>query len=101
MANPARSPRTIAAVSTAVETKNRSSRARLKSSRPAIAALPSSPTATVCTPATSVPNRELTTPVARNSWKVSAGMRNRSSRKGTAAFRLPNSEKNPLAASCG
>ena len=53
------------------------------------------------TAASSVPNRELITPVARNSWKVSAGMRNRSSRNGTAALRLPKNVTRPESASCG
>ena len=63
---------------------------------PAMAALPSSATATVCTAASSVPKRELMTPVARNSWNVSAGMRNTSSRNGTAALRLPKNVSNPV-----
>ena len=66
-----------------------------------MAALPSNATATVCTAAASVPKRELMTPVARNSWNVSAGMRNTSSRNGTAAFRLPKNDMNPVKASRG
>ena len=60
-----------------------------------MAALPSSATATVWTAARRAPKRELMTPVARNNWKVSAGMRNRSSRNGTAAFRLPKNVSRP------
>ena len=41
------------------------------------------------------------TPVARNSWNVSAGMRKASSRKGTAAVRLPKKVSSPVAASTG
>ena len=76
-------------------------RPRFHVSRPSIAQLPSTATVSVCTAASSVPNRALTTPVARNSWKVSAGMRNRSSRNGTAAFRLPKKVTSPDAASAG
>ena len=60
-----------------------------------MAALPSSATATVWTAAANVPNRELMTPVARNNWNVSAGMRNTSSRNGTAALRLPKNDMRP------
>ncbi len=56
---------------------------------------------TVWTAATSDPTRELMTPVARNSWNVSAGMRNWSSRNGTAALRLPKKLRSPVSASCG
>ena len=68
---------------------------------PTMAALPSSATATVWTAARRAPKRELMTPVARNNWKVSAGMRNRSNRNGTAAVRLPKNVSRPASASRG
>ena len=43
---------------------------------PVTAHATSSATVSVWTAATSDPTRELTTPVARNSWNVSAGIRN-------------------------
>ena len=55
----------------------------------------------VCTAATRAPNRELITPVAMNSWKVSAGIRNASRRNGTAALRLPKKVSSPVSASRG
>ena len=68
---------------------------------PVTAQATSSATVSVCTAATSDPTRELMTPVARNSWNVSAGIRNRSSRNGTAALRLPKKVTSPASASCG
>ncbi len=79
-----------------VMTRYRVTRLTSKRTAPAIAALPSRPTVTVCTAASSEPNRGLITPVARNSWNVSAGIRNRSSRNGTAAFRLPKNVSSPV-----
>jgi hypothetical protein len=48
-----------------------------------------------------VPKRELSTPVARNSWNVSAGTRARSSRKGIAMLMLPKRLTIPAPASRG
>ena len=53
------------------------------------------------TAASIVPNRALTTPVARYNWNVSAGIRNMSSRNGTATLTLPNRASTPVAASVG
>src|SRR4029453_6095835 len=58
-------------------------------------------TVKVGTAATSDPTRELITPVARNSWNVSAGIRNWSSRNGTAAVRLPKKLTRPASAGWG
>ena len=55
----------------------------------------------MCIAATSVPKRELKTPLATNSWKVSAGMRNMSRRNGTATLTLPKNVTSPVSASCG
>ena len=76
-------------------------RATSKRTAPAMAALPSRPTTTVWTAASSEPKRWLMTPVARNSWNVSAGMRNMSSRNGTAALRLPKKVSQPVMANAG
>ena len=50
-------------------------RADEKRSWPRRAYVPTSASTTMCMAAASVPKRELRTPVARNSWKVSAGTR--------------------------
>ena len=49
---------------------------RRQRSRPVTAHVTSSATVSVWTAATSDPTRALTMPVARNSWNVSAGIRN-------------------------
>ena len=44
----------------------------------------------MCMAAARVPKRELRTPVATKSWKVSAGTRAKSRRKGSDTLMLPN-----------
>ena len=101
VANSTRNPISVTARMMAVATPNRISRRNCQRIPTVTATLPRIATVTVCIAATSVPNRELITPVARNSWKVSAGRSNRSSRKGTALFRLPKNESSPAPNSCG
>ena len=55
----------------------------------------------MCMAAASVPKRELRTPVARKSWKVSAGTRAKSSRNGSDTLMLPKRLTIPAAARRG
>src|SRR5262245_46171812 len=68
---------------------------------PRIAELPSRATVAVCMAATRVPKPELTGPVAKKSWKVSAGILKRSKKYGIALFKLPKEVNSPVKARVG
>src|SRR4029077_14307910 len=93
-------PTTITARMAVVVTYRRPAPRRQRR-RPVTAHATSRVTVSVWTAATSDPTRALTTPVARNSWNVSAGIRNWSSRNGTATLRLPKKATSPASPSWG